>query len=97
MKYVNEYDGKAYNSEEECRLAEEKYLKQREIEKQEKERRAASRKEAANRVDAARKAMNEAQSAYRKELESFCKTYGTYHTSLNSSDVPTLFDLLNLF
>lgn len=99
MKFYNEYLKRFYDTQEECLAAEKQYLaaqtEKEEKEKQKKEERAA----AAKRVEAAQKAMNEAQSNYRKELEEFCKKYGTYHYSTNSFDnIPhlfsTIFDIL---
>lgn len=65
--------------------------------KEKKEKEAAERKAAAEKVEAARKAMVEAQNAYRKELENFCKKFGTYHSSLSTADIPTLFDWFDRF
>lgn len=99
MKYINEYTGASYDNANDCLAAEREYLAKQEKEKYEKERKAAARKEAADKVEAARKAMNEAQSNYKKELEAFCKEYGSYHYSTNNiKDIPTLFnDIFNLF
>lgn len=99
MKYYSDTLDKVFDTERECLAAEKQYLaaqaEKEEKEKQMKEERAV----AAKRVEAAQKAMNEAQSNYRKELEEFCKKYGTYHYSTNSfDDVPhlfsTIFDIL---
>lgn len=99
MKYWNEYTQSFYDNANDCLAAEREYLIKQEKEKHEKEKAAAARKEAADKVEAARKAMNEAQSNYKKELESFCKKYGTYHySSKNIDDIPTLFnDIFNIF
>lgn len=99
MKFYNEYLKRFYDTQEECVTAEQQYLaEQAEKEAKEKQKRE-ERAVAAKRVEAAQKAMNEAQSAYRKELEEFCKKYGTYHYSTNSFDnIPhlfsTIFDIL---
>jgi len=96
---------KFYNSVEEANRAEfelkekenlAKIQKEREeaLAKQKKEKEAAERKAAAEKVEAARKAYLDAQKAYRAELESFCKTYGTYHYTVKDADeVPSLFDM----
>jgi len=99
MKYWNEYEQKFYDNANDCLAAERKHLAEQEKEKYEKERKAAERKAAAEKVEAARKVMTEAQSAYKKELETFCQKYGTYHYSTsNVKDIPTLFnDIFNLF
>lgn len=106
MKYYGERTNRLYNTEKECMDAEfaakeqenlariQKEKAEREL-KEKKEKEAALRKEAAMKVDAARKAYLEAQKAYHEELESFCKTYGTYHYSIDNADeVPSLFDAL---
>lgn len=98
MKYWNEYTQKFYDNANDCLAAEREFVEKQNKEKIEKERKAAERKAAAEKVDAARKAMETAQSNYKKELEAFCKTYGTYHYSTNSADgIPHLFDIFNLF
>lgn len=110
MKYYGERTHKLYDTAEACEKAEfeakeaenrEKIRKEREVAlaKEKKEKEVAERKEAAAKVEAARKVMVEAQNAYRKELEAFCKVYGSYHwTSKSINDIPTLFsDFWNLF
>lgn len=99
MKYWNEYEQKFYENANDCLAAERAFQAKQEKEEYEKKRQAAERKAAADKVEAARKAMNEAQSAYKKELEAFCKKYGSYHySSKDVSDIPTLFnDIFNIF
>lgn len=80
----------------------EKIRKERELafekEKQEKERielaaKTAERKADADQVEAARKAMVEAQNAYRKEIENFCKKWKSYHFSTSDvKEIPILFN-----
>lgn len=110
MKYYSEVTRNYYDTEKACLEAEfkvkeeqnrQKILKEKE-ERERKEKQealVAARKERANKVEAARKAMVKAQNDYRKELETFCKDYGTYHYTLNEDDVkknaPTLFDIFN--
>ena len=110
MRYYSEVTKNFYDTEKACLEAEfkvkeeqnrQKILKEKaERERKEKqEALVAARKERANKVEAARKAMVKAQNDYRKELETFCKDYGTYHLSLDEDDVkknaPTLFDIFN--
>lgn len=99
MKYYSEETKKFYDNANDCLAAERELIAKRDKEKYEKERQAAERKAAADKVEAARKAMTEAQSNYKKELEAFCKKYGTYHYSTKDvSDIPTLFnDIFNIF
>ena len=98
MKYWNEYEQKFYENANDCLEAERKFQAKQEKEEYEKKRAAAERKAAADKVEAARKAMTEAQSAYKKELEAFCKKYGSYHQTVKSGEFPTLFnDIFNLF
>ena len=104
MKYYSEKLNKFYDSAEACQKEEfeakekenlAKIKKEREEAeaKAKKEKAIAERKEAAGKVEAARKAYNEAQKAYRNELEGFCKKYGTYHYSTSSAEeIPSLFD-----
>lgn len=67
--------------------------------KAQKEKALAERKVAAEKVETARRAYLEAQKVYRKELEAFCKSYGTYHYTVeNGDEIPSLFDVFdNLF
>lgn len=97
MIYLNEYTGERYNDKEECLKAEAAYLEREEKKQKEKEKKNAERKAAAERVEVARKAMNEAKSTYKKELEDFCQKYGSYHTSVKTDEIPTLFDFFPLW
>ena len=99
MRYYSDVLNKIYDNANDCLAAEREHAVKQEKEEYEKKRQAAERKAAADKVDAARKAMNEAQSAYKKELEAFCKKYGSYHySSKNIDDIPTLFnDIFNIF
>ena len=105
MKYYSERTKKLFDTAAECEKAEfeakeeenrQKIKREREIaaEKARKEELAAKRKVLANEVEEARKAMVTAPKAYRDKLEEFCKEFGTYHTSLSTSDIPTLFNSL---
>lgn len=108
MKYFSERLNKIFNTQAECEMAEfeakeaenrEKILAERKAAeaKAQKEKEAAERKMMAAEVDEAYKAMTAAQNAYRTKLEAFVKKYGTYHTSLTTKDIPSLFDILNPF
>lgn len=99
MKYYSDVLNKMFDNANDCLAAEREVIAKQEKEEYEKKRQAAERKAAADKVEAARKVMNEAQSAYKKELESFCKKYGSYHySSKDVSDIPTLFnDIFNIF
>lgn len=107
MKYYSEKLNKFYDTVDACQRAEfeakekenlakiENERKEREL-KEKKDKEAAERKAAAEKVEAARKAMVDAQIAYKKEVEAFCAKYGTYHLSLSNLDeIPHLFDVLN--
>lgn len=98
MKYYSDVTKKFYDNANDCLTAEREMLVKQEEEEYAKKRAAAERKAAADKVEAARKVMTEAQSAYKKELEAFCKKYGSYHQTVKSGEFPTLFnDIFNLF
>lgn len=108
IKIFSDKTQKFYNSVEEANQAEfelkeaenrEKILAERKAAeaKAQKEKEAAERKMLAAEVDEAYKAMAAAQNAYKTKLEAFVKKYGTYHTSLTTKDIPSLFDILNPF
>ena len=109
MKYYGEKTKRLYDTAEACERAEfeakeaenrEKIRKEREeTERKEKAaKRAEERKARASEVEEARKTMIEAQNKYREVLEEFCKSFGSFHTSLTTSDIPsTLFDFLSWF
>lgn len=99
MKFYSDVLNKVFDTEKECVSAEKKYIAEQEEKKNAEKKKSEERAAAAKRVEAAQKAMHEAQTAYRKELEDFCAMYGTYHYSTDSFDnIPhlfsTLFDLL---
>jgi len=98
MKYFSEITNKVYDTPEALQTAELAVKEAEEKEKVKKEKAAAERKERAAAVDAARKEMVAAQKKYKDALEDFCNRYGSYHTTLNVSEIPTLFDrFFNLF
>lgn len=108
MKYYSEKLNRLYDSQAECEKAEfeakeaenrEKILAERKAAeaKAQKEKEAAERKMMATEVDEAYKAMVAAQNAYKTKLEAFVKKYGSYHTSLTTKDIPSLFDIFNPF
>jgi hypothetical protein len=107
MKYYSEKLNKFYDTAVDCEKAEfeakekenlEKIKKERELAlaKEQKEKALAERKAKAEKVETARKEYMNAQQNYRKELQEFCKAYGTYHYSTNNADeIPSLFDWFN--
>ena len=107
MKYYGERTNKLYDTEKECMEAEFKAKEKENLEKIEKERalavakekkekEIAERKALAAEVDTARKALTEAQKAYRDKLTTFVNKYHTYHYSTSDPDeVPTLFDIFD--
>lgn len=108
IKIFSDKTQKFYNSVEEANKAEfelkeaenrEKILAERKAAeaKAQKEKEAAERKMMAAEVDEAYKAMTAAQNAYKTKLEAFVKKYGSYHTSLTTKDIPSLFDIFNPF
>lgn len=104
MKYFSEKTNKVYDTVEalnkaefELKEAENRAKIKAEREKAEKEKLAAERKSRAAEVEEARKQMLEAQKAYKEKLERFCRDYGAWHTSISTSDVPSLFDLFSWF
>lgn len=99
MKYFSELTNQCYDTIAECQKAEETKKKEieearraEEVRKQKEKTRNAERAEAIKRVETARKAMVEAERAYRDEITSFCKTYGPYTTTFNSLD-----DMFSMF
>jgi len=104
MKYYSEKLNKFYDTADACERAEfeakekenlEKIKRERElaVAKEKREKELAERKALATKVDEARKNYLAAQKAYREELESFCKKYGTYHYTVeNGEEIPSLFD-----
>ena len=101
MKYFSELTNQCYDTIAECQKAEETKKKEieearraEEVRKQKEKTRNAERAEAMKKVETARKAMVEAERAYKDELTSFCKTYGSYHTTVDSfDDLPHLFSM----
>lgn len=107
MKYYGERTQRLYDTAGECQQAEfkakeqenrEKILAERKAAeaKEKKKKEASKRKARAAEVEAARKTMVEAQKAYKDKLESFIKTYSTYHfSSTDINDFPTLFNFFS--
>ena len=101
MKYFSELTNQCYDTMAECQKAE--AIRQKEIEdakreeearKQKEREKSMKRAEDAKKVETARKAMVEAERAYKDELTKFCKTYGSYHTTVESfDDLPHLFSM----
>lgn len=97
MKYYSDITKKFYDNSEDCLAAEREFLEAQKKDEEIKKQKAAERKIAAEKVDAARQNLKIAQSAYREALEAFCKQYGSYHTTVAGNDIPTLFDVFNIF
>ena len=106
MKYYSELTQKVYNTEAECKKAEQAFNfeleekarakeQQKIAEKKKQEERAID----AKKVEALREEMVKAQANYRKAVEAFVEKYGSYHFSTNSSEkIPYLFgSLLDFF
>lgn len=79
MKYYSEVTNKVYDTV--------NALKEAEMEVANK---ANARKADAEKVEAAEKACVEAQIAYEKALNDFCKKYGAYHKTYTSKDIVDL-------
>jgi hypothetical protein len=108
MKYYSELTQKVYNTEAECKKAEQAFnfeLEQKAraeeqkklAEKKKQEERAAD----AKKVEALREEMVKAQANYRKAVQAFVEKHGSYHFSTKSEEqIPYLFssvlDFLNL-
>lgn len=93
MKYYSQITRKMYDTPEDCKKAEDEAQALELKKKLETEQKAADRKAAADRVEKARKAMIEAQKAYKKELNDFMSKYKSYHFSSSKlEDVPFMFD-----
>lgn len=96
MKYWSDVTKCLYETPEEVENAEKALFSKQAQEKAEKEKLAAERKARAAEVEKAREAMVEARTKYKTVLEKFCEDYGSFHTSVNSREIPTLFDLFNI-
>ena len=92
MKYYSDVTKQLYETPEALTKAEQSVKEAEEQKRVEQEKLTNARKAHAAQVDAARKKMVEAQQEYRNVLEDFCKKYGTYHTSVNLGEIPTLFE-----
>ena len=108
MKYYSELTQKVYNTEAECKKAEQAFnfeLEQKAraeeqkklAEKKKQEERAVD----AKKIEALREEMVKAQANYRKAVQAFVEKHGSYHFSTKSEEqIPYLFssvlDFLNL-
>lgn len=102
MKYVSDYTGEEYKSEQECAKAEKAYLEEQKKKEAEKKELAEQRKARAKEVEDAMKAVQEAEKKYRELLNEFIKDYHSYHyTSTSIDEVPFRFgifkDLFDFF
>ena len=96
MKYYSEITKKVYDTPVDLNKAEKAVREAEAKEKAKKEQLANERKNRANEIEVARKALHEAQKNYRDKLEAFCRDYGTFHYSVDTKEIPTLFDIFNL-
>lgn len=102
MKYYSELTQKVYNTEAECKRAEQAFNfelerkkkaeeEQRLAEKKKQEQRAADAKN----VEQKREAMIHAQKEYREAIDAFVKKHGSYHFTTDSVEkIPHLFGTL---
>ena len=94
MKYYSDMTHRVYDSVEALE-AEELKIKQTEEAKrkakEEADRKAAELK--TNRAAAA-KEVEEAYRNYMKKLNAFCEKYGTFHMSLDGSDIASIFRMI---
>ena len=86
MKIYSEKTGKEYATVDACIAAEQEYDEKVAKEKEEKEKAATERKERAAEVEAAYKAVLEANKEYRKKLNEFVDTYGSFHLTVRTGD-----------
>lgn len=94
MKYYSDLTKKFYESEDACLKAEKDKQKADAEAIAKKEVEAAARKEDAHKVEGLLKASIEARKAYNTALSDFCEKYGSYHTTVKSSDLGDCFDIL---
>ena len=108
MKYYSELTQKVYNTEAECKKAEQAFnfeLEQKaraeEQKKLAEKKKQEERADDAKKVEALREEMVKAQANYRKAVQAFVEKHGSYHFSTKSEEqIPYLFssvlDFLNL-
>ena len=80
MKFYSEVTKKFYDTEKECKSAEDKAVLAEST-------KAAERKLAADKVNKAYEAYKSAAAAYQAELKEFCSKYGTYHRTYSSNQL----------
>lgn len=104
MKYYSEVTSKVYDTIDALTAAEkaaEEKRKEEEAriakEKAEKEKKANERKVRADEVEKARQVMIDAQKAYRELLQKFCRDYGAFHKTFTTAELPSLFDIFDIF
>lgn len=98
MKYFSDILNKVYNTEKECKEAEEQYLSKKKAEEEAKQKLTEKRKERAKEVEEAFKNVREAQKHYDELLKAFVKDYGSFHMSFSESGASdTLSDILTRF
>ncbi len=92
--YQSEITGKTYESKEELFKAEEEISEAKKQEELKRKQRAAAAKSVQEKLEKAKIAQKEAHDA----LNEFCKTYGSFKTSLSHKEIDSLnpFSLLSL-
>ncbi len=81
MKYYSDLTQKFYESEQECKAAEDKALAAQKKAEEAAAKKSQERKARAEEIDASFNRMKAAQEEYRKLLYAFVKDYGSYHKS----------------
>lgn len=85
MRYYSDITEKFYESEKDCKKAEDLFQK----EKAEKEAKAlqlsTARKEDAKKVEDAYQHYIDARKEYHNQLSEFCKRYGSYHVTVDKN------------
>lgn len=91
MKYYSDELRKFYDSEEECKKAEQQFIAAREDKLAKEKELKAKREERAKEVKAAWDAAQAAIDNYNNVLDQFLKDYGSYHVTVNHLPVSDLF------
>ena len=92
MRYYSDETRKFYETEEDCKKAEETLALERKKQEEVALQKSAARKEAAKKVEDAYKDLLNAKKIYNEELNAFCKEYGSFHMTLNKDNMLDWFD-----
>ena len=92
MRYYSDETRKFYETEEDCKNAEQALILAKKKEEEVALQKSAMRKEAAKKVEDAYKDLLKAKKAYNEELTAFCKEYGSFHMTLNKDNMLDWFD-----